>query len=145
MSLFTRSLWPDNVGHPYLRLAVAMVAAPLVIAAVMTLIAWVIAGSSETTRAGTMALTREAAVLFLTAAGIFGVLAGIPGVATLWALGKRSIIAWMATGSGLGAVLSILLSTLQTGQATPAAITVGVIFCWLMFTLIRAIAGVRAG
>jgi len=143
MSLFTRSLWPERVSRPYLRLALAMLLAPAILALAGTAISFAIAGFSETTRTGVMAVTTDAGIVLGVFAALLTILAGLPGVATLWALGKRGVIAWAAAGAAFGAVAAVILGLLQQGRTAPLGIAVGAIFCCLMFLLVRALAGVR--
>lgn len=145
MTTTPRTLWPGRPHPPYGRLVLAMIAAPVLLVALGTGLSFVIAGASEATREGTMAVTTDAAIALGVLGGLFLVIAGLPGVATLWALGQRGVFAWSATGAGLGAGASALLGLAQQGQVTPAGLAVGTVFCWLMFLMIRAMAGVRAG
>ncbi|MBK0400344.1 hypothetical protein H0I76_14180 [Limibaculum sp. M0105] len=140
-----RSLWPGRPRPPYLRLAIALIAAPAILAAIGTGISFLIAGASEETLEGTMAVTNQAGIALGVLGGLLLVIAGLPGVATLWALGQRSVLAWSATGVVLGAGASAILGIAQQGQVSQTSLTVGTVFCWLMFLLIRAIAGVRTG
>ncbi|HUS55085.1 MAG TPA: hypothetical protein VMY41_13930 [Thermohalobaculum sp.] len=143
MTLFTRSLWPDRVRRPYLRLAAALIAAPLVLAAVMTLIAFVVAGSTEPTREGTLALTTSAAVVFFVALPAFAMTLGLAGVALLWSLGRRGVLAWLATGAGAGMLVATGHGLLVEGGIVPVQMAVAVVLGLVMFALIRWIAGVR--
>lgn len=141
----SRSLWPGRGHPPYGRLALALFAAPALLVALGTALSFAIAGATEETRAGTMAVTTEAAIVLAVLGGLLLVVAGLPGVATLWVLGQRGVLAWSATGVGFGAAAAALLGLAQHGQVTQPALVTGTLFCWLMFLLIRAIAGVRAG
>ncbi|MCL5776019.1 hypothetical protein M1105_03255 [Limibaculum sp. FT325] len=136
------SLWPDDIPR-WPRLLLAMLIAPAILVALGAGLSFVIAGASEETREGTMAVTRNATITFAVLAGLLLLLAGLPGVATLWALGERRVFAWSVAGAVLGAAASALLGLAQHGQVTPAGLAVGTVFCWLMFLLIRAIAGIR--
>jgi len=142
MTLFTRSLWPERVRHPYLRLVLAMVAAPLLLAAVLSLVAFLVAGSSEFTREGTMAVTREAAITFFVVLPAFTLTAGLVGVAVLWALARRGISSWAFVGSctGGGAAAG---SGVIAGQLMPVQIAIAVVIGAVIFVLIRLIAGIR--
>jgi hypothetical protein len=96
-----RSLWPDRVRRPYLRLAAALIAAPLALAAILTGLAFLVAGSTEPTREAVMAVTRQAAVVFFVALPAFALTFGLAGVVALWVLALRGVtvfllIRWIA-------------------------------------------------
>jgi hypothetical protein len=143
MTLFTRSLWPERVHRPFLRLAGALIAAPLMLAAVLTLLAFLIAGSTEFTRAGTLAVTNEAAVVFFVALPAFTLTFGLAGVALLWALGRRGVLAWLAAGAGAGVLVAVGHGLLAADGIAPIQMTVAVVLGLVLFLLIRWIAGVR--
>jgi hypothetical protein len=143
MTLFTRSLWPDRIRWPYLRLAGALIAAPLVPAAVLTLIALVVAGSTEPTRDGTLALTLWAAVVFFVALPAFALTFGVAGVALLWSLGRRGALEWLATGAGAGMLVATGHGLFVEDRIVPVQMVVAIVLGLVMFFLIRWIAGVR--
>ena len=143
MMLFTRSLWPDRVRWPYLRLAGALIAAPLVLAAVLTLIAFAAAGSTEPTREGTLALTAWAAEVFFVALPAFALTFGVAGVALLWLLGRRGIPEWLATGAGAGALVAAGHGVFGGEGIVAVRMAVAVALSVALFALIRWLAGVR--
>jgi len=145
MTLLTRSLWPETVRRPYLRLAAAMVAAPLLLAAVLTLLAFLLAGSTEPDRAATLAVTRHAAMVFFAVLPGFTLTFGLAGVALLWALARRGLLAWLATGAGAGAGAAAGQGLLVTGGIGVVQAAVAVGLGLVIFALIRWIAGVRRG
>jgi hypothetical protein len=143
MTLFTRSLWPERVGRPYLRLAMAMAAAPVALATVLTLLAFLVAGSTEMTRTDTIEVTLEAAVAFFTYLPAFSVTFGLAGVALLWSLGRREAMAWLAAGAGAGALAAAALGLIAGGRIVPVQVAVAVALGLAVFALIRWIAGIR--
>jgi hypothetical protein len=143
MTLFTRSLWPERTRRPFLRLAGAIIAAPLLLAAALTLLAFLFAGSTEPTREGTMAVTREAAIWFFGGLSAFTLSFGLAGVGLLWALGQRSILAWLLAGAGTGALLVTGLGLLTADEIDRIQIIVAMILGLALFFLIRWIAGIR--
>jgi hypothetical protein len=145
MTLFTRSLWPERVRRPYLRLAGALIAAPLVLVAVLTLLAFVVAGSTETTRAGTLAVTNEAAVGFFVYLSAFTLTVGLAGVALLWRFGRRGALAWLSAGAGGGALAAAGLGLSSGAGFVPVQMAVAAVLGLVLFVLIRWIAGVRLG
>ena len=145
MTLFTRSLWPDKVARPYLRLSAALIAAPLLLAAALTLIAFLVAGSTEPTQAGTMAVTNEAAVVFFVVLSAFTLTFGLAGVAVLWSRAQRGVMAWLSTGAGAGVLAAAGHGVFQGGGIVPVQMAVATVLGLILFALIRWIAGVRAG
>ena len=143
MTLFTRSLWPERVGRPYARLAMAMVMAPAALAAVLTLLAFLVAGSTELTRANTIVVTLEAAVAFFVYLPAFSLTFGLAGVALLWVLGRRGVLAWLMTGAGAGILVATGRGLLAEGGIVPVQMAVAVALGLVLFVLIRWIAGVR--
>ena len=145
MTLFTRSLWPERVGRPYLRLATAMVMAPLVLAAALTLLAFLVAGSTEATRDATLAVTNEAAVGFFVYLTAFTLTFGLAGVALLWSRRRRGVLAWLSAGAGAGAFAATGLGVIGACGIDPVQVAVAVVLGLVLFVLIRWIAGVRLG
>jgi len=143
MTLFTRSLWPETVGRPYLRLATAMVMAPVALATVLTLLAFLVAGATEMTRERTIVVTLEAAVAFFVYLPAFNLSFGLAGVALLWSLGQREVLAWLAAGAGAGALAAAGLGLFAGGRIVPVQVAVAVVLGLALFVLIRWIAGVR--
>ena len=143
MTLFTRSLWPERVARPYLRLTGALIAAPLVLAAALTLLAFLIAGSTEFTREDTLAVTNEAAVVFFVALPAFTLTFGLAGVALLWALGRRGVLAWLVAGAGAGLLVAVGHGLFSPDGIVPMQTAVAVVLGLVLFLLIRWIAGVR--
>ena len=139
------SLWPERAGNPYLRLAAALIAAPLVLVAVLTLFAFLVAGSTEPTREATLAATNAAAVGFFVYLSGFTLTVGLAGVALLWKLGRRGVLAWLATGAGGGALAAAGLGLATGAGMVPLQIVVAAVLGLVLFALIRWIAGVRFG
>ena len=143
MTLFARSLWPQSVRRPYLRLAGAMIAAPLVLAAVLTLLAFLAAGSTETTRTETMEVTNDAAIWFFGGLPAFTLSFGMVGVAVLCALGQCKWWAWLLTGAVTGALAAAGLGLLTDRGIVPMHVLAVAVLGLILFGLIRWIAGVR--
>lgn len=130
-----RYAWP--------QLAVALVAAPLALAAALTLISFLIAGSSEPDRAGTLAVTANAAVVFLVSLTAFSLTFGLAGALVLGALGRRGVLDWLATGAGAGVAVALVTGAAR-GAVLPLHVGVAAVLGLALFALIRWLAGVRA-
>lgn len=145
MALFDRSLWPDTVRWPYFRLCLGMGLAPVILATVLSAAAFAVAGMSEPTWPGVMAVTEDAAVVFFVVTLAFTLTAGLIGVAALWALSARGWTIWTLTGAGLGAAIALLHHMTGEQPGSPLEIGVAVGIGAAVFFLIRLIAGVRRG
>jgi hypothetical protein len=143
MTLFARSLWPETVRRPYLRLAAAVVAAPLLLMAVLSLLAFVVAGSSEATREGTMEVTVAAARMFAIVLPAFTLTFGLGGVALNWLMGWRGVLAWLATGAGAGALAAVVGLLGRGGDVAVPRVLIAAVVGAVIFFLIRWIAGIR--
>ena len=144
MAPFTRTLWPQRSRPPYLRLAVAVVAAPVGLAAVLSALAFLIAGSSVSTQDETMAITRDAAMTFFVVFPAFTLTAGAVGIAVLWATGQRGINAWIGVGS-IAALVAGAVQGAVGGKIAPMELAIAALLGGVIFVLIRWFAGVRGG
>lgn len=127
---------------PWLRLALALVGAPLVLGGALTLISFLVAGSSEPDRAGTLAVTLNAAVVFLVSLTAFSLTFGLAGSLLLGALGRRGVLDWLATGAGAGVAVALVTGTAR-GAVVPLHVGVAAALGLALFALIRWLAGVR--
>ena len=144
MTRFGNDWWPAGVRRPRLRLVAALVASPLLVAAVATAIAFVVAGmtlpdgaqvAAQTTTVG---LTALGALLAFT--GSFGLVATL----VLWALRRRSNLAFALAGALAGAAFLIVSNVVMTGlPTTPRQILGTAALGALVLLCVRWIAGVR--
>ena len=144
MSGIASRLWPETVTQPYLRLAAALIAAPLIATAVVAALAFLIAGMSEPTRVGVIAVTEDAAIAYFSFAAIFMVVAVLPALALLWWLGARRTILWLGAGLVFGAVGGVGLAALGGPEIAISAV-MGTTSGGALLLLVRGIAGIRAG
>jgi len=120
-----------------------MIAAPLVLAAVLTMLAFLAAGSTETTEAETMEVTKDAAMWFFGGLPAFTLTFGLAGVAVLCALGQCEGWAWFLTGAVTGALAAAGLGLLTNRGIVPTHVLAVAVLGLILFALIRWIAGVR--
>lgn len=144
MTRATRSLWPEGSRRPWLRLAVALVAAPVVLGGALTLAAFLVYLASEPDAARAAGRTAPAAAAFLGYLLAFTASLGLAGVALLWASGERGLMAWLATGAGAGALFAVGVGLVMGGVAA-LQVALAALFGLGLFALIRRLAGVRAG
>jgi len=113
------------------------------LAAVLTLLAFLFAGSTEPTREGTMTVTREAAMVFFAALPAFTWTFGLAGVGLLWAMRQRGVMFWLAAGAVAGMLVAIGIGLLTAGGIDPIQMVVMMVLGLVIFFLIRWIAGIR--
>jgi len=142
MALFARSLWPETVRRPYLRLAAAVVAAPVLLVALLSLLAFLVAGASEATREDTMAVTMAATRSFAVVLPAFTLTFGVAGVAVAWLMGWRGVLSWLAIGAVAGATAA-LVGVVGSGGIVVSRVLIAAAIGAAILILIRWIAGIR--
>lgn len=125
------------------RWALALVLAPMLLASLLTLLAFLAAGSTEATRDDVLSATRFAAVWLFGGLLAFSLVCGSAGVALLRTVRARGPLAWAAMGAALGAGLAILLGLARPLGIVPIQVAVAAGLGWVLFELIRRLAGVR--
>ncbi|MCI4660536.1 MAG: hypothetical protein MRY63_01770 [Neomegalonema sp.] len=137
-----KDYWPDDERHPWLRLVLAFIGAPLPFAATsIALIWWTYAGTESDPREA-LKLTQQMTVMLLILT--YGLVLGGGAIAfpLLWSLRLRSAIAYFLTGAGLGFLLAGALM-MQGGEQNRVAIGFLGIMGGVVFLLFRWIAGIR--
>lgn len=145
MSIFQNTLWPETVRAPMRRLVLGIFLAPLLVAALLVGAAYAIAGMTEPTRDGVMAVTANAAMAILPLLYIFTLTFGIAGVAFLWWLAQRGLVTWLCTGAVLGVVAGLLFSEIFMDTTERGLLLSSSVVGIVLFGLIRLISGVAAG
>jgi hypothetical protein len=125
------------------RLVVAMLVAPLILAGVLTAAAFMIAGMSEPSQDAVMAVTHESGIAMLTLSYAFTLIFGVAGVAGLWFLDQRGPVVWAFAGALLGAVAGLIFGAAFMGGVERALLLGFGLGGWAIFILIRWIAGIR--
>lgn len=143
MALFTRSLWPESVRAPYRRLVGALVVSSVLVSALLTLTAFVLAAMSEQTTGAVIAVTIDSGIAIGMLVAMFAVTFGLLGVAVLWALSQRGMLAWMTTGLLFGAVAGMLFGGLATKDFARALVVVFAVSGLAFFVLVRLFAGIQ--
>lgn len=144
MTRATPSLWPEGLRRPWLRLAIALIAAPVVLAGLLALAAFLVYLASVPDAGEAAHLAGAAAATFLGYLLGFALSLGLAGVALLWASGERGLIAWLATGAGAGALCAVAIG-LVAGGVAGLQIGIAAVFGLALFALIRWFAGIRVG
>jgi hypothetical protein len=145
MEMFpAQSLWPARDRPPVLRLLMALVAAPGMIASAFSFAVFLVAGMTERSPEGVMRVTAESAVALTALAFAFTLTFGLAGIAVLWRLARRGAMAWALTGGAAGAIAGVLFSGLAMSGIEQAVILGFAIAGWSLFLLIRRMAGIRS-
>ncbi len=127
----------------YTRLAVAMVIAPMILAAILTAGAFLIAGMSESDRDTVMQVTRESGIAMAMLSYGFTLTFGIFGVVGLWFLEQRGPVVWAIAGGILGALAGMIFGVVFMGGFDRVLLLSFGLGGWALFILIRWIAGIR--
>lgn len=146
MSVFpAKALWPTRERAPLLRLCIALLAAPVIVAGVFSLFTFVIAGMTETSAEAVWRVTLQSALTLSALVFAFTLTFGVAGVAVLWRMARRGTAVWALAGAVAGTVAGVLFSLLaMPGLHLPLVIAFA-LSGWALFLLIRLFAGVRAG
>ncbi len=134
---------PTSTKPGWTRLALAIVIAPLVLAAVLTLAAYLVAGFAEVGRAGALKRTREAGEAFFFFLPLFSVTVGLFGVLVLRRLGWRSGFGWLASGAVLGALTAAGMGLVGSQGLVGTHMAIFAVLGLCLFALIRLIAGIK--
>lgn len=145
MAMKDRPLWPLRDRGPWLQLGFALVAAPLTLAAGLTLVAFAIYGASEPDLGLAFDYAGRAALAFLIHLLGFTISFGLAGIVLLWALGRRRVLAWLATGAGAGALFSVATGVISGGGVQTMTLAVAAVLGLALFALVRWFAGIRVG
>ena len=143
MSMFSKSIWPKSVKSPYRRLALGVALAPLAITALLSGVAFLLAGMSEETGTSVTSVTLNAAQAFMTLVYGFTVTFGLAGVLALWAMGMASLMTWIFCGFLTGGLAGLVFSQLTAGAIQPTIVMAFALGASLLMMLIRAIAGIQ--
>jgi hypothetical protein len=125
-----------------LRLGVALVAAPGILALLLALAALLVMGMTE---ASGEAVWRET----LRSAGALAVLVfgftftfGLVGTAVLWALGRCGMLAWALAGAVAGALAGALFGAVAMSGITGPLVVAFALGGWAILLLVRRLAGI---
>jgi hypothetical protein len=143
MSLRDKSIWPPEVKAPHRRLLIGIFVAPLIIAAILTGAAFLIAGMSEPDRESALAVTRDAGVALLILSYVYALSLGIVGILVLWWLEQRGAVAWAVAGALTGAIAGLVFGEVLMGGVDRAMLLAYALGGWAFMIIVRWIAGVR--
>lgn len=133
-----QGLWPVSARHPWRRLALAMLSAPALLAAFLVLLVLSLAAPSEgLSEVGPMAQG------FVFSLLLFSLTLGLAGVAALWAMAQRGVLAWGATGGLLGLVFGTAHGVVTARLVRETDMVLAALIGIALFLLIRWLAGVR--
>ncbi|MEO1532201.1 MAG: hypothetical protein AAFU72_08530 [Pseudomonadota bacterium] len=124
---------------PWLRVAIGMAVAPVLLTVLAGGIAFIIGGFTEATRIGVFAVAENAVEVFGVYAASLTPAALIPGVVLIGLLRQRGLFVWLGVGVVACSVASAALAALG-GAPVPTAAGLGAVFGLLSFAIIRFIA-----
>ncbi|MEO0428771.1 MAG: hypothetical protein AAFW01_19995 [Pseudomonadota bacterium] len=129
----------DPGRWPWLRIAIGVILAPVILTVLAGGIAFVIGGFTEATRIGVFAVAENAMAVFGLYAASLMPSAVVPGVILLSLLRQRGMATWLLTGAVLCAAASAALAGLG-GGGVGLAIGLGALFGVIAFAIIRFVA-----
>ncbi|MEL6179006.1 MAG: hypothetical protein AAFS10_08625 [Myxococcota bacterium] len=142
--MLKRSRWPDDEPQPYLRLGLALLAAPFLWGLVASGFGFAVVALTDPSMDAALDYTLE---VTLTAFGFlfgFTLTLGVMGILLLWILHQRGAVIWALTGGTFGAIGALLDGLLvRDGLFDRTILFLFVIVGWSLFLTIRWIAGIR--
>lgn len=125
------------------RFGMAYVLAPLSVGAVITFVAFLIAGMSEATTSGVISVTINAAITMIPAMLLFMLSFGAVGVVSMWYLGQRGVLSWAVCGALMGTLAALLVGEFLMDRVERPLLIASGLGGWAMFLLFRWFAGIR--
>ena len=143
MPLFpARALWPARDRVPFLRLGVALVAAPAVLALLLGVAAFLVMGMTEATSEAVLRETLRSAAALALLVFVFTFTFGLAGIALLWASARHGMLAWALAGATAGALAGALFGALAMSGVRGPLVMAFAIGGWATFLLVRRFAGI---
>ena len=139
------SLWPMRERTPVLRLCLALLLAPAIVAGVFSLFTFLVAGMTETTAEEVWRVTAKSAATLSALVFAFTVTFGLAGLAVLWRAARRGAMTWALAGAIAGTVAGVLFSLVAMPALHFPLVVAFALTGWALFLLIRLFAGVRVG
>lgn len=140
MTRVTRFIPSLGPGWSILRLVAAILAAPVLLAAGLTLLVLISALASDAGAGTVFHLVGGAAVVFGGSLFVFGLTLGLAGAVTLFAAGQRGALGWAVTGAILATVFAMGYGVITTGVVRDAELGLAAMLGAAHFLLIRGVA-----
>ncbi|MEM7060932.1 MAG: hypothetical protein AAF557_25415 [Pseudomonadota bacterium] len=115
----------------------------MLIAAVLTLFAFFLAGSTASDRESVLTVTIDSGIAIFALVIGFTLTFGIISVLGLWALELGGPLAWGLTGIIAGAIAGIMFGAIAVNGIDRGVLVIFAIMGGALMLLIRAIAGIR--
>lgn len=144
MVFFSRSLWPESIRNPYLRLCIALILAPVLVAALLTLVAFLLAGSTAPNADEVLKITLDSGIAIIFLIGGFTLIGAIPCILVLWFLEQTGIVIWLTMGVIAGAGTGIAFAEIAMNGIDRGFLVISVMVGGVLLMMIRAIAGIRS-
>lgn len=117
--------------------------APLLVAAILTVFAYLLADQTSQEGEEVLSATVDSAIAILYVVIGYTLTFGLISVLGLWALDQAGFLTWLLTGVIAGAIAGILFGTLALSGIERGALVIFAIMGGALMILIRAIAGIR--
>jgi hypothetical protein len=141
MPLFAaRALWPARDRVPLLRLGLALVAAPAVLAVLLSLASFLVMGMTESTGSAVLRETLRSAAALAVLVFAFTFTFGIAGIALLWVFARRGMPAWALTGAAMGAAAGALFGAVAMSGVAAGLVVAFALGGWAILLLVRSLA-----
>ena len=115
----------------------------MLVASILTLVAFGLAGLSAPDFNEVMSVTLDSAIAIFLAVCVFTITFGIAGVLGLWALRQPGLITWLLTGILAGAIAGILVGEFSARGVTRVLLLIFAGMGGAIFLLIRRLAGIQ--
>ena len=144
MVALDKSFWPDDVRHPYRRLAIALLLGPAILGAILTMTAFLMSRLSSGSQAESLTEAADAARQIFFYLVLFTPTVCLAGVVILWAVRARGPVPWALMGGFCGAIVGVAYGLVQFGAIENTMLVAFGVLGWALFLVIRWLAGVRA-
>ena len=145
MNRFAERLWPASERKPMRRLVLALIGAPLMVSLMLGVIAFLVASMTEARRDDVLGTAIDSALALTQVIYIFTLTFGIIGIGALWALGQRGSLVWALMGALLGGIAGFFFGLILHDAPAKVVLFAFALIGWLIFLLLRWMAGVRKG
>ena len=117
--------------------------APVLVATVLTLLAFGLVSLSSDTFDAALTATLDSAIAIFLGVVVFTITFGLAGVLVLWALRQPGLVVWALTGILSGAVAGIILGEFSARGVSRGMLIVFAGMGSILFLMIRLLAGIQ--
>jgi hypothetical protein len=143
MEIFGRDWWPAEARAPRLRLAAGLILSPLLLAALATGLAFVVAGSALTDGEAVRTATTRAGFAAFAGLPVFSLTAGLAALLALWAARRRGAWEFALAGAVAGPFFAVLTALAFGAPLTGPGLAIMAVIGAVHMLIVRRIAGIR--